>query len=316
MNYIILLVFAFLISFILVPVVREFSVKIDFVDKPTGRKMHDRPIPLLAGVAIYAAFFICYLISKNEFNSQVLAFMVSSLMVLGIGIIDDWYKTRSKEFPIWPRVIVQITAASIIFFSGTAFTGFYNSFNDTYLVLPYLLQYILSVLWIFGTMTVINWSDGLDGLAGGIASISAMTLFVVALAKGQPDSAKMAIILVGAILGYLKYNLPPASVFMGDAGATFIGFTLGVISLDGAFKQVTLISILIPILAIGVPIFDNIFVIIKRFLEGSPIYKADRAQIHYRLLSYGMKPVQVISFIFLISVCLSFAAIIILLLKV
>jgi UDP-N-acetylmuramyl pentapeptide phosphotransferase/UDP-N-acetylglucosamine-1-phosphate transferase len=122
--------------------------------------------------------------------------------------------------------------------------------------------------------------------------------------------------LVGVAAAYLRYNKPPAKVFMGDAGATFLGFVLGVIALDGAFKQATVLSLFIPILALGVPIFDNLFVIVKRFLQGKPIYQADASQAHYRLLRSGMSPKQVVAFLCLISVCLSLSSIILLLLKV
>jgi UDP-N-acetylmuramyl pentapeptide phosphotransferase/UDP-N-acetylglucosamine-1-phosphate transferase len=126
----------------------------------------------------------------------------------------------------------------------------------------------------------------------------------------------MAMILVGVSVAYLRYNKPPAKVFMGDAGATFLGFILGVIALDGALKQTTVLSLFIPILALGVPIFDNIFVVIKRFLQGKPIYQADASQAHYRLLRTGLSPKQVVVFLYLISGCLSLASIILLLLHV
>ena len=164
--------------------------------------------------------------------------------------------------------------------------------------------------------TVINFSDGLDGLAGSLSTISAITLFIVALTKNQSEPALMAIILVGVALGYLRYNKPPARIYMGDAGAGFMGFMLGIIALDGAFKQATVLSLFVPILALGVPIFDNLFVVIKRFIEGKPVYKADRSQAHYRLLSAGLNPKQVVWFLCLVNLCLSLTSIIIVLLNV
>ncbi len=133
---------------------------------------------------------------------------------------------------------------------------------------------------------------------------------------GQSDSAIMAITLVGVGLAYLKYNKPPAKVYMGDAGATLLGFVLSVIALDGAFKQATILSLFIPILALGVPIFDNLFVVFRRFMNGKPIYKADATQVHYRLLSAGLNPKQIVTFLCLISVCFSLTSIILLLLEV
>lgn len=211
------------------------------------------------------------------------------------------------------KAAVQLLAAVLIYYSGIVFTGFANPISGEYIILPAFLQFALTVLWIFGVTTVINFMDGLDGLTGGITTISAITLFIVALFKGQQESAILSIILLGTTLGYLKYNKPPAKIYMGDAGATFLGYMLAIISLNGAFKQATLLSILIPILVLSVPIFDNLYVIIKRFLQGKPIYIADRSQIHYRLISKGLNPKQSTAFIFLLSTCFSLLAIIVLL---
>ena len=311
---------AFLIVFIivysLIPHLRTLAFKLDFVDKPTERKKHIEPIPLLGGLGIFIGFISGYLIFIRPINTKFIAILISSFLILSIGLVDDWYKTRSKEFPVSPRLVIQILSAIIVYKAGIVFYGFTNPFTYTYVLLPVWLQFILSVTWILGVTTVINWSDGMDGLAGSLSAISASTLFVVALAKDQHASAMMAILLIGAALGFLKYNKHPAQIFMGDSGANFLGFILGIIALDGAFKQATLISIFIPILALGVPIFDNIFVIIRRFLDGKPIYKADATQIHHRLLSTGLNQKQVVTTISLLSVCLSLLSIILLLLKV
>lgn len=307
---------AFTIVYALIPLLRRLAIKIDFVDKPTERKIHKEPVPQLAGVGIFAGFLCTYLFFHREYNSQTLAVIIGTMLVLAVGIVDDWYKTRGKEFPVGPRLVVQLGAALLVYRSGVIFAGFTNPFDGHMVILPSWLQLILTITWIFGVTTVINFTDGIDGLAGGLTTISASTLFVVALAKGQSDSAMMAVILVGVALSYLQYNKHPARIYMGDAGATFLGFVLGIIALDGAFKQATLLSLFIPILALGVPIFDNIFVIIKRFLENKPVYKADRSQVHYRLLSTGLNPKQVVAVLYLVSVCFSLTSIILLLLKI
>ncbi|QAA34054.1 MraY family glycosyltransferase [Clostridium manihotivorum] len=314
-NYIIGVIVSSLIVVLIIPSLMKIAEKIEFTDKPTKRKIHDRPIPIIGGVAMFIGFFIGYfLLVKNDRIGSLYLF-ISSIMILSIGLLDDYYKTRGKEFMILPRVIIQVLAATLVYKSGIVFNGITNPFNGSYVELPTILRYLLTITWIFGVTTVINWSDGMDGVAGGISAISATTLFVVALAKGQTDSALMAIILVGSILGFLKYNRHPARIFMGDSGANFIGFTLAIIALDGAFKQATVMSIFIPFLALGVPIFDNLFVIFKRFIEGKPVYQADRSQIHYRLEQKGMNTRQVVSYICLISTCLSLISILILLLR-
>lgn len=314
---------AFLLSFLtvylLIPMLRKFAIRIDFVDKPredSERKIHKEPVPLTAGIGIFIGFTLAYLLILREFGQETAAILTGALLILLIGLVDDWFKTHGKEFPALPKFLVHIFAAWIVYQSGIVFTGFYNPITHHMVILPDWLQLVLTITWIFGVTTVINFSDGMDGLAGGLSTISAMTLFVVALAKGQSESAMMAIILVGVGLGYLKYNKPPAKIYMGDAGATFLGFILGVIALNGAFKQATVLSLFIPILALGVPIFDNLFVIFKRFREGKPIYKADASQIHYRLLHAGLNPKQVVAFLCLVSLCFSLTSIILLLLSV
>ncbi|WP_062495619.1 MraY family glycosyltransferase [Paenibacillus sp. 32O-W] len=315
--YILAFLIAFLFVYVLIPPIGRLAFCIDFVDKPrkdVERKIHREPIPLTASYVMFLGFFIAYLLVSREFNMETAAIFAGGVLLIVIGTIDDWYKTKGKDFPALPKMIVQVSAAVLVYASGIAFTGFYNPMSGEYVVLPEILQFILTILWIFGVTTVINFSDGMDGLAGGLAAISAITLFIVALAKGQSSSAVMAIALVGITLAYLRYNKPPAKIFMGDAGATFLGFILAVIALDGAFKQATVLSLFIPILALGVPIFDNLFVVAKRFMQGKAIYEADASQAHYRLLRSGMTQKQAVLFLYLISTCLSLSSIILLLL--
>ena len=299
----------------IVPLLVRGANRIGFVDRPTERKKHKAPMPLVGGVAMFIGFAIGFSLFIGYGKPEYTAIIMGGCLILCIGILDDWYKTKQKEFAIFPRVLIQFAAAALVYAAGIRFTGFMNPFTDSYVWFPPLLQFALTILWIFGLTTVINFSDGLDGLAGGLSAISAGTLFVAALFMGQADSAFMAIVLIGAILGFMRYNMFPAKIFMGDSGANLLGFMLAVISLHGAFKQATLVSLFVPVLALGVPIFDNIFVVVKRFIERKPIYKADLSQIHYRLLKTGLNPLQAVLFIFLISACLNLTSIILLLLK-
>lgn len=318
-TYALSFLLSFCIVLVLIPPLGRLAFRLDFVDKPrkdVERKIHREPIPLTASYAIFIGFAVSFLLFSKESTVQTVAVLAGSALLLVIGTIDDWYKTQGKDFSALPKMLVQISAAVIVYWSGITFSGFYNPFSGEYILLPVWLQFVLTILWIFGVTTVINFSDGMDGLAGGLSAISAGTLFVVAVAKGQSTSAVMAISLIGVALAYLRYNKPPAKIFMGDAGATFLGFILAVIALDGAFKQATVLSLFIPILALGVPIFDNLFVVTKRFMQGKPIYQADASQVHYRLLRTGLNQKQVVAFLCLISVCFSLTSIILLLLGV
>lgn len=312
LKYLYPLIFSLIIVLILMPYFIKLFNKIGFMDRPTKRKKHDKPTPLCGGIVMYIAFMAVYIYKFGLHDREKICVVIAATLVTAIGLLDDYYKTRGKEFRIYPRVIIQILAAIVVYKAGIIFEGITNPFDGTYLILPTALQFILTITWIFGVTTVINWSDGMDGVAGGITVISSSTLCVVALAKAQTESAMMSVILVGIILGFLRYNHHPAKVFMGDSGANFLGFMLAIIALDGAFKQATVVSIFIPILALGVPIFDNLFVIGKRFVEGKPVYAADRSQIHYRLQEKGMNTKQVVTFICVISCVLSMISLLIL----
>lgn len=315
MNYILAMVVSLIIALITMPFLMKLASKLHFTDKPNKRKQHKKPTPLCGGIALYIGFFISYFIFyRHDLNQQIIVFFAATMIVL-IGLIDDWYKTQGKEFPIFPRLVVQLLSAAMVFKAGIVFEGFTNPLTGIFIELNPTVQFLLTITWIFGVTTVINWSDGMDGLAGGLSLISAATFFFAAIILGQPESALVSIILAGAILGFLYYNKYPAKVFMGDSGANFLGFILSITALDGAFKQATILSLFIPILALAVPIFDNLFVIFKRFTEGKPVYQADRSQIHFRLEEKGFSTVQIINYIMVISFTFSAISIVLLLLR-
>ncbi|NRT87277.1 MraY family glycosyltransferase [Clostridium beijerinckii] len=316
MSYFYAFLIAYLIVYFITPILIKLAIRFDFVDKPTKRKNQKKPVPLVGGIGLLIAFFISSFIFIKPIDKKFLCILVSSLLVFFIGIVDDWYKTKGKEFAVFPRLIIQIIAALMIYHSEIVFKGFTNPWTNNYIELPWELSLLLSVLWILGVTTVINWSDGMDGLAGSLSAIASSNLFIVALIKNQTDSAMMSILLLGSLVGFLKYNKYPAKTYMGDSGANFSGFILSIIALEGAFKQATIVSIVIPILALGVPIFDNLYVVVRRIINFKPIYEADASQIHHRLLSTGLNQKQVVIFICLTSLCFSLCSIIILLLKV
>lgn len=316
-GYLFILISSFLIVCILMPPLIKLSNKYGFTDKPKGRKKHDKPISLIGGVPMFISFFSIYLIfiDKFTYSKESIIILITSAMIFIIGLLDDYNKTKTIEFPIMPRLTIQIIASIFIYKSGIVFTGFTNPFTNNYILLPRVMQFILTIMWIFGVTTVINWIDGIDGLAGAIVSISSSTMFVVAFIRGESVTASMSIALVGITLGFLIFNKFPAKVFMGDSGANFLGFVLSIIALEGAFKQTTALSILIPILILGIPIFDNLFVILKRILNKKPIYKADRSQIHYRLLEKGLTVNQTVTYLCVLSIFLSLISILIFLFK-
>lgn len=308
-------VLSFILTYFLMPVMIRLAHKTGFTYKPTERTVHQTPIPLIGGIVIFISFYLIIFLMDKNLTSKDVAVFAATLLIMGIGILDDWFKACHRDLPALPKLLVQVLAATVVFFAGYSFHGFSNPFTGQIIVFPGWLQYIFTILWIFGVTTVVNFSDGLDGLVGGITTICLSTLFVVSLATNQSSPALMSTVLIGAILAFLKYNHHPAKVFVGDSGATFIGFMIAVISLEGVFKQATVISLFIPVLALGVPIFDNIYVVLKRFAEKKPVYKADHSQFHYRLMHSGLSVKQVNVFIYLISTCLCLISIILLFLN-
>jgi len=316
-------VIVFVLVLVLMPQMSKLAHKFDFTDKPTERKKHKTPMPLSGGVAMFIAVLVGFLIFVfvtdifiEGIDPEMIAVLGGAGLIVAIGVVDDFSKSKGKEFPVWPRLLVHIGAASVAFVAGVRFTGFMNPFTEQYVYLAMSLQYILTVLWFVGLVTAFNFMDGLDGLSGLLALVSGSTFFVVALYMGQPESAVLAVILVAAVAGFLRFNLPPAKVYMGDSGAYLLGFLLAAISLQGSFKQATVISLAIPMLAMGVPIFDGILVVVRRLLARKPAHIADSTNIthiHFRLLRDGMKPGHAVTLIILLSACLNLASIILML---
>ncbi|MCL1842948.1 MAG: undecaprenyl/decaprenyl-phosphate alpha-N-acetylglucosaminyl 1-phosphate transferase [Defluviitaleaceae bacterium] len=322
MQYGIAFAIVFVLVMVLMPAFSVLARRMDFTDKPTKRKKHKHPMPLSGGVVMFIAvavgflFFLILAESVETADYTLWAVLGGAALIVIVGLVDDFSKAKGKDFPVWPRLLVQVGAASLAFAAGVRFTGFMNPFTEYYVYLPIGAQYILTMLWFVGLMTAFNFMDGLDGLSGLLALGSGVTFFIVALNMGQPESAFMAIIFVAAVSGFLRYNLPPAKVYMGDSGAYLLGFILAAISLHGAFKQATVISLTIPMLALGVPIFDSILVVVRRVLARKPAHIADSSDIthlHFRLLKDGMKPSHAVLLIFLLSACLNLASIIIML---
>ena len=327
MVYLIAFFLALILVLVLMPLFIRLADKLDFTDKPTERKKHEFPVPLAGGAVMFLAFSVGFLIfivilgvdAHYYFETlsgvEIAAILAGTTLIVSVGLVDDYSKTHGKEFPVWPRVLVQVGAAVIAFAAGIRFSGFVNPLTDAYVMFPIWLQLVLTVLWFFGLVTVFNFMDGLDGLAGLLALLPGATLFLVAMHMGQSDSAIMAVLLLGVVAGFLRYNLK-GKVWMGDSGAYLLGYLLAVISLHGVFKSAAVFSMLIPMLALAVPIFDSVLVVGRRLLARKPAHVADSSDIthiHYRLTKSGVKPQYAVALIFLTSACLNLLAIILML---
>ncbi len=315
MRYLLAVVLSFALVYLSVPYVQRLALKTGFVDMPNQRKIHKSPIPLLGGLAIYGGFVITAAIFTHR-AQEFWGIAIGGLLIFLIGIVDDFFKTRKQDFPAWPKFLIQIVAACILPIFNVSIQGINIPFVDpSFVSFPLWLRVVTTVIWVVGITNMMNFLDGVDGLAAGIAAISATTLFFIALLKGHPAMAMFAIILIGVALGFLRHNFHPARIFMGDAGATFLGYVLAAIAVDGAFKSATLVSVVIPVLALGVPIMDAFYVIIRRFRENRPIYVADKGHTFHRLMSSGLSQKQTVTFLYLLGICFSLVSIVILLVQ-
>ncbi len=295
----------FLISLIITlsatPLVRKASRRLGVVDRPAKRKINTNSVPTAGGLAIYFGFFASILFFL-PFNSSLAGILLGGSLMLGVGLLDDIY-----ELPALFKLVAQVLAASILVFAGIKIEFITNPFGG----LIYLGQLAtpLTILWIVSVTNIVNLIDGLDGLAAGVAGIAVLTLFIVALQEGQFLAAVLAIGLLGSCLGFLPYNFNPASIFMGDTGAMFTGYLLGAISIVGALKSAAAVTLFVPVLALGVPIFDTAFAIVRRVSNNKPISQADHGHLHHRLLAIGFDQRQAVLTVYAISLLLGLLAI-------
>ncbi len=299
---------AYLITYLLSPLVRKLAVKLNILDFPGGRKIHKVATPLLGGVAIYLGLLFGFLFDHTLFNLYSLYFlwpiMVAATIILVVGLIND-----IKELSVQFRIFAQVIASLIVIASGMRITLLPDVFWGN------ITEIILTLIWIEGVTIAYNFLDGLDGLAAGSAMVN-LTCFIVILYKtGQFPLGLLAIMLMASCLGFLPYNFRREKLFLGDAGSTFLGFMLACISFVGSWAQDNIVKISIPVLILGVPIFDMIFTTIIRIKDGKIktilewLKYGGRDHFHHYLVDLGLHPKGAVAFIYFISLSLGISAI-------
>ncbi|CAI6071169.1 MraY family glycosyltransferase [Cohnella sp. JJ-181] len=313
MRYMYAFALAFICVMVLVPLVRALALKIGFVDRPTVRKIHKAPIPLSGGVAIYAGVIVTSAVFLNHAALFRTIATGGALLVL-IGLADDAFKSRGKDFPVWPRLILYTLVSYIPYAYGIAIQGVSAPSASSMILFSDGWSILFTMLWVFALINMMNFIDGVDGLASGISVISALTLFVASIVGHQETTALAALAIAGSCLAFLAYNFHPARIFMGDAGATFLGYMLAVIAMDGTLKGATFLSLLVPLLALGVPILDTAIVFSRRLLKGKGLHQADNLHTHHSLMKWGLSQVQTVSFLYLIAAVFALLSVVVLLL--
>jgi UDP-GlcNAc:undecaprenyl-phosphate GlcNAc-1-phosphate transferase len=309
LRYIAIFILSAALIWIFTPAAEKLSYRLGLVDRPNQRKMHNRPTPLMGGWAMLISFCISALIVL-PLDGNMRGILFGAIVAFGIGLADDYCKSRGKELSAGPKFLGQLAAAAVLASHGVRIYYISNPFSPGMIFFTPWVSYFATILWVVAVMNLINFMDGLDGLAAGIASIAAGTLALVAWQMNQTVSVTLAVLVMGITLGFLRFNRYPAKIFMGDMGANFLGFLLGAISVGGSFKVATLMGMVVPILALGLPIFDTAFSVIRRTMHGQPFYVADHGHIHHRLQRWGLTQVQTVLFMYLISICFSLTALV------
>ena len=298
-------VLAFMIALgtalVLTPAVIAFARRTGALDQPDARKVHARPIPRIGGIGIYAAFMVSILVQlifvelTPEFMMSLIGLMVGGTIIVAIGIIDDYC-----DLPAKVKLLGQILAAAVLVIGFDVRIDFITDPLGDFIYLE-LFAIPATIFWIVGLTNTVNLIDGLDGLAAGVSSIAALTIFLVAMEEGIPPVAMVTIALAGAAIGFLYYNFNPARIFMGDTGSMFLGFMLAGISVVGAVKSAATIALIVPILALGLPILDTTFAIVRRARNHRPIFKPDKGHLHHRLLAHGFSQKQAVLLMYVVS---------------
>ncbi|WP_061810714.1 glycosyltransferase family 4 protein [Rossellomorea vietnamensis] len=292
----------FIASIILTPLVKMLAFKIGATDRPNQRKVHQKIMPRLGGLAIFISFVIGVIILQPE-NVYSTAILAGAAIIVMTGMLDDMIELSAKY-----KLLGQIVAAVLVVVWGGAQVEFIN--------LPFggqiefgFMSIPLTIIWIVGVTNAINLIDGLDGLAAGVSSIALITIAGMAVIMGDTFVAVMASILLVSTLGFLFYNFHPAKIFMGDTGALFLGYMISVLALLG-FKNITVVSLIIPVIILGVPISDTFYAIIRRFVNKQPLSAPDKSHLHHCLLRMGYSHKQTVLIIYAIAALFGLAALI------
>jgi UDP-GlcNAc:undecaprenyl-phosphate GlcNAc-1-phosphate transferase len=312
-SYVCTFAVALFVAAILTPLVRWFALRVGAVATPRARDIHDCAVPRLGGIAIAAACFAPLLALQfidsvvadkfKEHPQLALGLLVGGVTLGGLGVADDRRAIRART-----KLAVQFAVAVFAYAVGFRIDAVYVPFFGVWQMGLFALP--ATALWIVGVINAVNLIDGLDGLAAGVIFFAAFTNFVVAVVAHQIFVALVMSAIMGAMVGFLFYNFNPARIFMGDSGSYFLGYLLAAASLTGSLQKAsTAVSLLVPMVALGVPIFDTLFSIVRRTLERRPLFSADRGHVHHRLLDMGLTHRRAVMLLYGVSVLLTVSAI-------
>lgn len=308
-EYLLAFILAVGVALFITPVVILIASKTGALDNPNARKVHKKPIPRIGGLGIYIACMVsmvtvmAFANLSGELFMGVVGLLVSGTMMMIVGLIDDY-----KNLPAKVKLLGQIVASAVLVIIFDVRIDFITDPFGDYIYLEWFAV-PATIFWLVGLTNTVNLIDGLDGLAAGVSAIAAITILLVALEDNILLIAVLTAALAGAAVGFLFYNFNPACIFMGDSGALFLGFMLAGISVIGAVKCAATIALIVPILALGLPILDTTFAIVRRWRGGVPIFKPDKGHLHHRLLGLGFTQRQAVLLMYVISALLGLSAV-------
>jgi UDP-GlcNAc:undecaprenyl-phosphate GlcNAc-1-phosphate transferase len=308
-TYFALFFIATLTSLVLTPIIRRLCGRYKLLDVPLdSRRVHSKAIPRLGGVAIYLSCivalsllpFVDNLLTQalGHHAPEILATLIPATLVLLLGVYDDLHGTNATV-----KFVVLGLIASLFYVLGGRIDALSIPFLGS-VHLPVAVSFAVTVLWLVGIANAFNLIDGLDGLASGAALFSSLVILAVSISQERPLMIVVALVLCGALAGFLRYNFNPASIFLGDSGALFVGFTLAALSVLGTQKATTAVAVVIPILAFGFPMVDTAITMMRRLISRRPIFEGDNEHVHHMLLARGWSQRQVT--LVLYGVCAAF----------
>ena len=296
---------------LITPFFRDVALRNGLLDLPNDRKIHADAIPRLGGIAVFGSFLVAAWLGYIFFDmgpvlppGKFSGLLSCTVIVFILGITDD---IRGLSAP--PKLIVQLLAAFMLNFSGFMKDASKLPLLSVVPALEGIGSFIglgLTVLWLVGITNAMNLIDGLDGLSSGVGIFSSLTFFIVSLSSGNLFVSMISIAIFGSTLGFLWHNWHPAKIFMGDCGAMFLGFVLAAISIEVSYKSIDSATLFVPVLALGLPIIDTFYAIVRRFRCRAPLFSADREHIHHKLLHAGFSSRQAVSILY--GVCVLFGA--------
>ncbi len=306
---------AFVTALLATPQVRKLALKVGVLDSVDDRRMHAEPKPRIGGIAVYLGLVFALFVSigfalhTTLFHSandtqDFFGLLFGGTLIMLVGVWDDIMGMRPRN-----KFLAQVVVAIVSMVYGFHIPGFEIPGTDRYVNLPPYIDYPITLVWYLGMMNAINFLDGLDGLLAGVTAISGIFLFAIASAHGHVGAALVLCALVGGALGFLPYNFNPAKIFLGDTGSLFIGYVFATVSLLITAKIAVTVSLLVPLVALALPVVDTAAAILRRFRAGKAITEADRGHFHHILVfRFGLNVKQAVLLIYAVSFILGMAA--------